>query len=211
MPASPVSPVTPARPRSSSATSLALLSAARDLFGQKGFEGTTTREIGDRAGVDPALIARYFGSKADLYIAAVVAESQGDTPPAELEALSDLADAIFERTDADGLGPVTQALLRSDTPPEIRQAARAHLVKRMVRPMAADMARRGVKRPQVTAEIVASALLGINISRALGWFAELGELSREDLVQLVCALVGPQESDGSSGSSGPSVTRRTRH
>ena len=50
----------------------ALVLAAQDLFGQRGFESTTIRDIGDRAGVDAALIARYFGSKADLYIAAVV-------------------------------------------------------------------------------------------------------------------------------------------
>ena len=41
-----------------------------------------------------ALIARYYGSKADLYIAAVVAESQGDQPPSEFEGLEDMAQAL---------------------------------------------------------------------------------------------------------------------
>ena len=45
----------------------------------RGSSGTTIREIGERAGVDAALIARYFGSKADLYIAAVAAEDAGGT------------------------------------------------------------------------------------------------------------------------------------
>ena len=75
------------RTRDAAATKQALLRAAQSLFGQGGFEGTTIRDIGDRAGVDAALIARYFGSKADLYIAAVVAEGQGDRPPADFRAL----------------------------------------------------------------------------------------------------------------------------
>src|ERR1700735_593683 len=100
----------PHRPRAAAATKQALVLAARELFGQRGFESTTIRDIGDRAGVDAALIARYFGSKADLYIAAVVAEGQGDRPPADFRHLSDMAEAVVTRTDEHGLGPVTQAL-----------------------------------------------------------------------------------------------------
>jgi AcrR family transcriptional regulator len=62
------------RSRDAAASKDALLQAAQTLFGQQGFESTTIREIGEQAGVDAALIARYFGSKADLYIAAMVAE-----------------------------------------------------------------------------------------------------------------------------------------
>src|SRR6202042_3088939 len=80
------------RPRDAAASKDALLQAARTLFGQQGFEGTTIREIGERAGVDAALIARYFGSKAYLYIAAVVAED-ADGPPSEYEGLAQIADA----------------------------------------------------------------------------------------------------------------------
>ena len=120
------------RPRDAAASKRALLGAAQSLFGQRGFEATTIRDIGDQAGVDAALIARYYGSKADLYIAAVVAEGQGDQPAAAFEGLADLAEAIVARTEQQGLGPVTQALIRSDTPQEIREAAHAHLVRRMV-------------------------------------------------------------------------------
>ena len=65
----------PGRPRYAAASREALFSAAPELFGQRGFEGTTTREIRASAGVDPALIARYFGSKADFYIAVVVCKA----------------------------------------------------------------------------------------------------------------------------------------
>jgi AcrR family transcriptional regulator len=166
-----------------------LVRAAQDLFGQGGFEGTTIRDIGDRAGVDAALIARYFGSKADLYIAAVVAEIQGDQPIPEFERLDDMAKALVARSDAHGLGPVTQALIRSDTPDDIRTAAQAHLVRRMVEPMASEMERRGADRPRLRAEIMVSALLGINLGRALGWFDELYSLPPEQLVDVVAALL----------------------
>ena len=68
------------RSRDAAASKDALLQAAQTLFGEQGFEGTTIREIGERAGVDAALIARYFGSKADLYIAAVAAEDAEGAP-----------------------------------------------------------------------------------------------------------------------------------
>lgn len=41
--------------------------AARDLFAANGFERTTVRDIGARAGIDPAMVIRYFGSKDALF------------------------------------------------------------------------------------------------------------------------------------------------
>ena len=160
-----------------------------------GFEGATIREIGECAGVDAALIARYFGSKADLYIVAVAAEGEGDYPPREYEWLPDMAAVIVTRTDRRGLGPVTQALIRSDTPEEIRRSARTHLARRLVAPMEAEMRRRGADRPRIRAEITVAALLGVNLGRALGWFADLHSASRDELVELVTSILD----DGSGG------------
>lgn len=47
-----------------------ILAAARECFGQAGFEGATMRAIGAGAGVDPALVHHYFGSKEALYLRA---------------------------------------------------------------------------------------------------------------------------------------------
>src|ERR1700721_1725613 len=82
------------RTRSSDASKGALLAAAQELFGQQGFEGTTVRDIEDRAGVDHALIARYYGSKADLYIAALVAAAVGDQPGRDFEGLQDMVESM---------------------------------------------------------------------------------------------------------------------
>lgn len=46
-----------------------LLSAARALFAEKGFEKTSTRDIASAAGANIGLIAYYFGGKEELYLA----------------------------------------------------------------------------------------------------------------------------------------------
>jgi AcrR family transcriptional regulator len=177
------------RSRDAAASRQALLDAARSLFGQKGFESTTIRDIGERAGVDAALIARYFGGKADLYVAAIVAESQRYQPPSELEGLHDIVRTVVTLTDEQGLGPVTQALIRSDTSDDIRAAARSHLTRRLVAPMAADMTRQGADRPELRAAVAVSAVMGVNLGRALGWFDDLRTVPRDELVELIAAMI----------------------
>jgi len=48
-----------------------ILSAALETFAEKGFDGSTTREIASRAGVTLGLLQYYFGSKLKLWKAAV--------------------------------------------------------------------------------------------------------------------------------------------
>jgi AcrR family transcriptional regulator len=48
-----------------------ILTAARESFAQRGFSGTTIRGVAAGAGVDPALVHHYFGSKDDLFLAAL--------------------------------------------------------------------------------------------------------------------------------------------
>ena len=49
-----------------------LLQAARELFNDRGYGDTSTREIAQRADVSETLMFRYFGSKVGLFRAAVV-------------------------------------------------------------------------------------------------------------------------------------------
>ncbi|GAA1198947.1 hypothetical protein GCM10009654_64480 [Streptomyces hebeiensis] len=53
--------------RDAGATRQALLDAAAALFAERGFEGTTVRDIARRAEVNQALVFRYFGSKEGLF------------------------------------------------------------------------------------------------------------------------------------------------
>lgn len=161
------------------------------------------REIGDRAGVDAALIARYFGSKADLYIAAVAAERMDEGQPAEFEQLDQMVDALVTRTDKHGPGPIMQALIRSDTSDEIRTAARTRLARRLVGPLAAGMTGQGVDRPRLRAELAVSALIGISLGRSLGWFEEMQSVPSAEVIDLVsealAAMIGvgtPMTGDG---------------
>jgi AcrR family transcriptional regulator len=181
------------RSRDAAASKDALLQAARTLFGQRGFEGTTIREIGEQAGVDAALIARYFGSKADLYIAAVMAEDAEEKPGA-YEGLEQMADAALTR--ADRRGPGLQAIVRSDTSAEIRAAARDLLEPRLVAPLAARMTAQGFDRPQLRAEVAVSALFGITLGRSLGWFDEIRSVPRDELVALIVDALGAITGDG---------------
>ncbi|MFE7467327.1 TetR/AcrR family transcriptional regulator [Streptomyces sp. NPDC057499] len=75
------------RRRDAVATRRRLLEAARDLFAERGYEGTTVRSIAARAGVNQALLFRYFGSKRGLLTEVVALgglEQLRATPPEEL-------------------------------------------------------------------------------------------------------------------------------
>ncbi|MFD9424337.1 MULTISPECIES: TetR/AcrR family transcriptional regulator [unclassified Streptomyces] len=73
--------------RDAAATRERLLDAARDLFAERGYQRATVRAIAERAGVNQALLFRYFGSKQAL-LTEVVAEGGLEelraTPPEEL-------------------------------------------------------------------------------------------------------------------------------
>jgi AcrR family transcriptional regulator len=63
-----------------------ILETAIRLFSEKGFNGTTTKEISESAGVNEALIFRYFSSKRDLYSAIIerkIREEPRLEPPLE--------------------------------------------------------------------------------------------------------------------------------
>ncbi|MEU9835974.1 TetR family transcriptional regulator [Streptosporangium sp. NPDC048047] len=63
-----VGPQGRARRRSAAATRQAISEAARELFADNGFEAVGIRVIAARAGVDAALVIRYFGSKERLFL-----------------------------------------------------------------------------------------------------------------------------------------------
>src|SRR4029450_8040075 len=48
-----------------------ILAAARRRFAEHGFRGTTLRQVAADADVNLRLVSHYFGSKADLFVAAV--------------------------------------------------------------------------------------------------------------------------------------------
>ncbi len=61
----------PGRRRGSPDTRGAVLAAARAAFADRGFDATSTRAVAAAAGVTPGLVHHYFGSKDELFVAAL--------------------------------------------------------------------------------------------------------------------------------------------
>jgi len=84
-----------------------IISTAMRLFGQKGFEGTSVREIASGADVNPAMISYYFGSKEKLFeklvehkaafLKGVFAELANNTSLPQIEKLFVVIDSYVER------------------------------------------------------------------------------------------------------------------
>ncbi|MDH6703458.1 AcrR family transcriptional regulator [Kitasatospora sp. MAA19] len=164
-----------------------LIRAAMELFADRGFERTTTREIGERAGVDPALIARYFGGKTQLYLATVRVEL-GDSVPADLLE-EDRLRGLLERFSQRGPGPSFQAAVLPGDRTEVQQAARTYLHERLVEPLRDRFAAEQVDRPQLRAELAAAAFAGIILARSSGAFGELAAAEPEELLPLLHDLL----------------------
>jgi AcrR family transcriptional regulator len=62
-----------------------ILETAAELFARRGFDGVTTREIGDAAGVTEAMVFRHFATKDDLYWEVLSAKSAPDEVKKRLE------------------------------------------------------------------------------------------------------------------------------
>ncbi|KKW62547.1 TetR family transcriptional regulator [Mycolicibacterium elephantis] len=63
----------PGRPRGTSDTRERILKCARDLFARNGVDKTSIRAVAAAAGVDPALVHHYYGTKQQLFAAAIEA------------------------------------------------------------------------------------------------------------------------------------------
>jgi AcrR family transcriptional regulator len=147
--------------------------------------------IGERAGVDQALIARYFGGKAELY-QAVLADAGAqpevapdDVPPPARRTTREVVDLLLERVDEHGVGPVLRAL----TAPSIDAARRGELTERLrgrvIGPLAATLEDQGVAEPQLRAELVVAMLIGVMTTRANGCLPRVASADRRRLADLI--------------------------
>jgi AcrR family transcriptional regulator len=72
-----------------------ILEVAVRLFSQKGFRGTTTKEIAMAAGVNEAIIFRHFATKSELY--AAIIDQKAKSP--EAQALQNALNEAMDRSD----------------------------------------------------------------------------------------------------------------
>ncbi len=176
------------RRRDSADSRQRLLDAARELFAERGYDGTTVRELGRRAGVDPTMIARYFGGKSALYLESL----RPDGRPARVDPL-DVTDPdeiirLLERVQHNGPLPTIYSAVRPHEDPELQQAAIAVLQRYIVEPTARTAESAGVMDPRLRAEIITAALAGIVLSRRSGAFAGLSDADPAQVSALVAAL-----------------------
>ncbi|PRY36200.1 TetR family transcriptional regulator [Umezawaea tangerina] len=169
------------RRRDSAATRAALLDAATALFAERGFDHTTVRDIAARAGVNQALLFRYFGSKDALYASVMAGQGR--------ELLDDSAGRLLEG--------VLRRLL--ETGP--RQAN--HLLFTALQPGGMDNAAAGIREElgddyvralstltdaengELRAELVLGWVVGISMLRASAHRDVLRRADTEEVIRLV--------------------------
>jgi len=163
-----------------------LLQAAAELFAERGFDRATVRDIGERAGVDPALIARYFGGKTELYIETLRART--DHAPGDLLDHDRLAQLI-ERAARQHPGPILQAAVRVHDDAKAQAAAIAELRSRLIEPLYERFVAEGRTQPRLRAEVIVAAFTGISLARSVGMLDELARADADELVTLVQAVL----------------------
>jgi AcrR family transcriptional regulator len=164
----------------------ALLDAAAALFDERGYEAATVREIGERAGVDAALIARYFGGKEGLYLATL--QEQGVQPGMPAEPVRALAH-MLRRAELRGSGPVGRALASPTLTDAMREQVSEIVGRHVVEPLAAELAARGAGDADLRAELLVAIASGVSLTRAAGALPVLAGASLDDVLAVLEPLV----------------------
>ncbi|MFF9091074.1 TetR family transcriptional regulator [Streptomyces sp. NPDC014991] len=178
-------------PRTESAgTRDRILTAAREEFSARGYEKTSVRGIAKAAGVDPALVHHYFGSKEQVFEAAVEVAFAPALDASDAVADGPL-DGVGERLTRFVLGvwenPATRtpllAIVRSavdnDTAAAVfRRLIAAQLMRRIAAPL-------DLPDAELRAELAAAQLVGTAMLR---YVIKLEPLASADLEQLVARL-----------------------
>ncbi|MGC5616168.1 TetR family transcriptional regulator [Georgenia sp. Z1491] len=157
--------------------------AARELFAEQGYDRATVRAIAARAGVDPAVVIRSFGSKADLFAATVDVELgidlTGDAPTTPDEIGELIARHVLRRWEQDD---VLLVLLRTAVEHE---PARDRLVEVMSGQVVPMIQRLGVPADEarLRATLVATQVIGLAMVRLVARVEPLASASHDDVVR----------------------------
>lgn len=167
-----------------------VLAAARTSFAERGFRGTTIRAVAASAGVDPALVHHYFGTKDDLFVAAL------EIPVDPREVLAPVVaagpDGAGERLlrtflgvwDDPAIQPGLLAMARSVMADDAGGLVREGFIPVVVGPVLAALV---ADRPEDRVPLVASQMIGLIVARYVLAVPELAQMPAEDVV----ARIGP--------------------
>lgn len=168
------------RRRDATATRQALLDAATELFAERGYDRTTVRDIATRAGVNQALLFRYFGSKESLFAAATAGHSLTGVEPGEL--LAQMLHHLLAPTTSDRRDQVLTALLRTlgsdDEAAKIRRRLTADYVDTLATLTEGPDA-------ELRAELVLAWVFGISFLRGVAATPPLADADPDAIQRLV--------------------------
>ncbi|MFI1466028.1 TetR family transcriptional regulator [Streptomyces wuyuanensis] len=166
-----------------------ILEAARTEFAERGYDKTSVRGIAKAAGVDAALVHHYFGTKDEVFAAAIEVSFE---PALVVPAiLGEGKDGVGERLARYFIGvwenPVSRApllaILRSALTHEAAaKVLRGFVLRRMLERIAADL---DVPDPKFRAELAASHMIGIAILRYVVQVEPLATVDPEEIVAMV--------------------------
>jgi AcrR family transcriptional regulator len=172
------------RERKKARTREAIIDAALDLFGRKGFDATTIEDIAAAADVSPRTFFRYFDSKVDLVMAHN--EAHGDKvaplvvarPPSEgpLEALRQVMQQMLLELLADP--SVVREFQVMMGAPTLRNLAREHFYEEEAELVSAFAARLGTDDTDLTANVMAGAAASAIWAVIDRWLAEGADVER---------------------------------
>jgi AcrR family transcriptional regulator len=164
-----------------------VLAAAHTAFAERGYDGATIRGIAGAAGVDPALVHHYFGTKDKLFLAAVHAPvDPGELLPHALEGGREELGANLLRTFLtvwDGPArPAALALVRSAVGNEwTAKLLREFLVSQVLRRVLGTLDLPAEER-EARGALVASQLVGVVMARYVLRLEPLASASHDSLV-----------------------------
>ena len=167
-----------------------VLAAARTSFAEKGFRATTIRAVAASAGVDPALVHHYFGTKDDLFLAALEMPVDPREVLAPVVALGpDGAGERLLRTflsvwDDPEIQVRLLAVVRSVLSEDGATLLKEGFIPVVVGPVLAQLV---ADRPDVRVPLVASQVVGLIVTRYLIALPPMATMSAEDVV----ARIGP--------------------
>ncbi|MEU2113749.1 TetR family transcriptional regulator [Streptomyces sp. NPDC019507] len=166
-----------------------ILEAARTEFAERGYDKTSVRGIAKAAGVDPALVHHYFGTKDEVFAAAIeVSFEPALVVPAILgEGKAGVGERLARYFIGVWENPVTRApllaILRSALTHEAAaKVLRGFVLRRMLERIAADL---DVPDPKFRAELAASHMIGIAILRYVIQVEPLATVDPEEIVAMV--------------------------
>jgi AcrR family transcriptional regulator len=171
----------------------AILAAARRQFAEHGFRSTTLRQVAADAGVNVRLVTHYFGSKADLFVAAV--ELPFDPEPTFDALLAGGRDGLGVRLAEFVLGVMDDPAGRETMTGLLRAAASeeqaAVLVRhRLVEQILLPLARRiGTDHPELRASFLGSQIGGLAFTRHVLELPELVAADHHVLVDMLAPVL----------------------